>query len=519
MREYRIDEGSVHQRFLNSTAKLQVFGGGFGNGKTAAACVKAIKLLTDYPGCNGLIARATFPKLNDTIRKEFKHWCPPSLIRTFPESKNSDNTAKFTNGSQVNFRYIAQQGKGMEQSTSNLLSATYDFMIVDQMEDPEITEKDFYDLLGRLRGNAIYRGVEAHMPKTGPRFFMMTVNPTGNWFYKRIVRPIKIYEATGKITDDLLCERDEQGMPILVAGKPIMLIELFEAPTYANAKNLGADFIKTLESTYRGQMRDRFLMGEWASYEGLVYPQYNDINNLVTHNDMLEYMNQLGQRQYQFKWREGYDFGIASPSCYLLSFTCPNGAVHVVDGFYRKEMSINDQVNEIKRIRAIYGVSPQEIYGDPSIFRRMSTTAKTVGKSTSELFYDASGQTDHKITFRRGNNDILNGILKVGAYLSVQPHVTNPYSGQVNAPLMYFSDKLTFLQDEITGYMWQKDAQGKPMDKPNDRDDHAMDTLKYLMTDTPEIGQILLDITRVPKYMQWHEHHSHETPRYARYGH
>jgi hypothetical protein len=46
-------------------------GGGFGNGKTTAGVVKALELAKDYPGSNGLIARSTFPKLNDTIRKEF----------------------------------------------------------------------------------------------------------------------------------------------------------------------------------------------------------------------------------------------------------------------------------------------------------------------------------------------------------------------------------------------------------------------------------------------------------------
>lgn len=513
MREYRIEEGSIHEKFLASTAKIQIFGGGFGNGKTAAACIKAIRIISDYPGCNGLIARATFPKLNDTIRKEFKSWCPPSLIRSFPESKNSDNTAKFTNGSAINFRYIAQQGKALEQSTSNLLSATYDFIIVDQMEDPEITEKDFYDLLGRLRGNTIYRGNDPRMPKSGPRFMMLTVNPTGNWFYKRIVRPIKIYEATGKITDDLLCERDELGLPILADGKPIMLVELYEAPTYANKRNLGADFIKTLESTYRGQMRDRFLLGQWASYEGLVYPQYSDITHAISHDMMMDYMDSLGGQRYRFNWIEGYDFGIASPSCYLLGFVCPLGAVHIVDGFHQKEMSIKDQTKEIKRIRATYGVEDEIIYGDPSIFRRTSQTAKTVGKSTAELFYD-----EGRIRFRRGNNDITNGILKVQAYLTPQKHMMNPYTGDTTAPMLFVSDKLTFVSDELTGYMWAKDAHGTPLDKPVDKDDHAMDTIKYMLSDRPEIGQILLDLNSKPRYMQWHEANSNENVRYSRYG-
>lgn len=515
MREYKIDAGGIHERFLNSTAKIQIFGGGFGNGKTAASCVKAIKLIRDYPGANGLIARATFPKLNDTIRKEFKAWCPPSMIKAFPESKNSDNTAKFTNGSQINFRYIAQQGKQEESTTSNLLSATYDFAIIDQMEDPEIKEKDFYDILGRLRGNTVYRGLDPRMPKSGPRYLIMTVNPTANWFYKRIVRPIQIFEATGKITDDLLCERDDDGMPILVADKPIMLVELFEAPTHANKRNLGADFIKTLESTYKGQMRDRFLLGKWASYEGLIYPQYDDVVHTVAQQDMLNYMEALSGQGYKFNWIEGYDFGIASPSCYLLGFVCPMGAVHIVDGFHTPEMPIETQSAEIARIRASFGVDQDEIvYGDPSIFRRNVAQAKLVGKSIVDLFYDEPA----KVKFRRGNNDILNGIVKVQSYLSPQPFMTNPYNGDTTAPLLYFSDHLPFISDEMTSYMWAKDPNGKSLDKPVDKNDHAMDTLKYMLSDRPQVGTILLEQMRQPQYLQWHENNSTEKPRYARYG-
>jgi len=53
--KYKIDAGSVHERFLNSRAPIQLFGGGFGNGKTAALCIKCISLAIDYPGSNGLI--------------------------------------------------------------------------------------------------------------------------------------------------------------------------------------------------------------------------------------------------------------------------------------------------------------------------------------------------------------------------------------------------------------------------------------------------------------------------------
>src|SRR5687768_17181463 len=137
--KYRIDEGSVHDRFRTSRAPIQLFGGGYGNGKTAALCIKCINLALGYPGSNGLIGRATYAKLNDTIKKEFFKWLPPQYIARMPTT--TDNTLIMTNGTTVNFRYISQRGKKSfdNSSTSNLLSATFDWAAIDQIEDPEIT--------------------------------------------------------------------------------------------------------------------------------------------------------------------------------------------------------------------------------------------------------------------------------------------------------------------------------------------------------------------------------------------
>lgn len=500
MAEYRIRENSMHERFMNSRAKIQIIGGGFGNGKTAAVCVKTIKIAQEYPGANILMARATFPKLNDTIKKEFKKWIPESIVRSFPESKNSDNTVKLTNGTMVNMRYIAQQGKNAEQTTSNLLSATYDLAIIDQMEDPEITEKDFYDILGRMRGNAVYRGNDPTMPKSGPRWLFLTCNPTANWFYRRIILPYQRYIATGEIHPDLLCERDANEQPIIIDGKPILLMELFEGATYENRDNLGADFIKTLESTYKGQMKDRFLLGKWAAYEGLVYPEYSEIIHTVPHRDMEEYLNDIA-RYGKPTFLEALDFGIPTPSCYLLGFVDHLGIVHILDGFYGAEIPIRDQINRIKAIRNKYGVGDELILADPSLFRRSASMNGQIGPLTSEIYYDAG----KGVRLRRANNDIDSGILKVKAYLSQYNYIRNPYRGDSPSPRMFVSDELEFFRDEITAYMWDKKNNGQFSEKPKDVNDHAMDTAKYLLTDMPGPAEMSEPRSLVPRYMLWRE--------------
>ena len=506
-RVFRIEDGSLQHRFLQSKAKVQIYGGGFANGKTAASCVKAITLARDYPGSNGLIARATYPKLNDTIRKEFLKWIPQHWIKSFPMSQNASNTCVLTNGTEINFRYIAQQGKQIaETTTSNLLSATYDWIVVDQMEDPEISEKDFLDLLGRLRGQAPYSGIDDSMPRTGPRWFVITCNPTRNWLYRKLVKPLHIYNRLGIVTEDLLMNDD---------GKP--MIELFEGSTYENASNLAGDFIKVLESAYTGQMRERFLLGQWAAYEGLVYPSFNEEMHVTRHEKAIDYLRSLQRNGYKPTWIEAYDHGFAVPACYGFAYVDPYDNVVLLDGFYGKELTIEHMISEIRRIRKIYTDNPflyNIILADPQLFKRGGGDKRTVGVTVADIFYD----NGMGVMMTRGNNNIMNGITKVRGYMEPLQGRKSPFTGLSPAPHLYISDRCEWLVGEIVDYYWKKDEKGMPTDTPNDRNDHAMDMLKYLLSHRPQIGKIVADKLSLPDgFTKWYEREVEEGYRKARY--
>lgn len=482
-------------------------GGGFGNGKTSAMVIKVLGIAMDYPGANILMARSTYPKLNDTLRKTFLEFCPGEWIKSFPLSKNSDNTCTLVNGTTINFRYIAQRSSTEDGgSTSNLLSATYDVVCVDQLEDPEIIHKDFLDLLGRLRGSAVYRGKDPTMPRTGPRWLLLSCNPTRNWVYKQLIEPLHRFQKSGIITDSLLVERDRAtGEAVLTDGKPNMLISLVEGSTYENAHVLEADFIQTLESSYKGQMRKRFLEGEWAAYEGLVYPDFNAGIHVLPHERILQHLGEQVRKGAKLTWLEGYDHGIQKPSCYLLAAVDLSGNIFIIDGFYEPEASIDWQAKEIANIRHRNGCSRlRYIMGDPSIFRRSAAAGKLVGLAITDMFF----AEDKSIMFSRGNNDIQNGIRKVSSYIQCHaPHV-HPITAEPNSPYLYFSDKLPFIEEEFTGYYWKVNTQGERIDEPTDKNDHALDTIKYMLSNAPEPAKLYKNALAVPAYLhQWTERH------------
>jgi len=482
MPQYRIKRGGMHEAFQASRNKIQIIGGGFGNGKTAGAVVKALQLVKSYPGCNGIIAMATYSQLNDTIREEVYKWVPPSSVKRFPTM--ADNTMIFKNGSKINFRYIKQKGKSAAadgQTSSNLLSATYDWAVVDQIENPEITYKDFLDLLGRLRGSTAYKGTDETMPASGPRWLMLTANPSFNWVFHKLIKPMTQYKKNGSIHPDLIVDSD---------GKP--LIDLFEAPTHENKHNLPEDFIKTLESAYTGQFYDRYVGGEWGAFEGLVYPMFNPAKHMISKKRIMDYAMELSYKGLKPEAIEGFDYGNVVPSCYMIGFRDYLGRVFILDGFYAPGMSIDqigDKIFEMRLAYYPYINIDKPILADPAIFKK--TVVNQQGKMSTTI--KSLLQDGYDLMLRPGQNNITSGIAKVATYLSVDDFI-NFETGEMNGCLIYFADHLSWIADEFQSYFWQMSSGFERVDKPRDENDHAMDTLKYMLSYVPDIRELMSNV-------------------------
>ncbi len=150
-----------------------------------------------------------------------------------------------------------------------------------------------------------------------------------------------------------------------------------------------------------------------------------------------------------------------------------------------------------------YSADLDWIYADPDIFRRKAGNAATVGESVADMFSGVSSS----LLFTRGNNDILNGITKVNAYLEPRLYHQHPITKEYNAPYLYFSNRCSFIEDEITSYYWATNSSGEREDKPVDRNDHSLDALKYLLSHAPEPATLLATAPdQIPSYMtEWTE--------------
>jgi len=503
MPRFDIDKGSPAHQFLLSRRKVQIIAGGFGAGKTAQLCVKAYMIAKDYPGCRILAARSTYPKLTLSLQPELFKWVPSDKVKSF---NKTDRVLTLTNGSVIEFNYVMQQGRGKEQQQSNLLSASYDAIIIDQLEDPEFTYKDFLDLLGRMRGTTPFRGSDASMPSTGPRWFMATANPSHNWLYREVVKPTLDHEQ-GVPREDVMWDKENQ----------CPLIHVIHTTTYDNQRNLSSDYIQTMEATYSGQMRERYLMGKWGAFEGLVHPDFSNDHHVLPHESICEIMDTYEREGLTLKCIEGHDHGIAVPSCHLMAFVDAFGNIFVFDGIYQSGGHIERIANAIKHKRRTYDdLSYGMPFADPAMMKRNQHSASGTVLTVADLFREQGSG------LQRANKDIMAGVEKINGYLVPKygrpDPLRRPYA---ESPALFFSSKLTWLIDEIADYRWQQDSDGSYKDKPIDRNDHAMNALRYLLTPRPEFSamrnQQQRDVERKASIYSWTEHEEQQDTRRHRY--
>lgn len=459
------DDNPWQLGFFECREEIAGFTGGFGNGKTSVMGVLACYIAENYEGARVLVGRATRPKLEDSTKPEILKWVPEDSVSRWPSERWNNIEFKRT-GSRIEFRHVRQEGKGKGEEQSNLLSATYDAIFIDQMDDPEFSYKDFADLFGRLRGTAKYIGNDPSFPKYGPQFMRFGANPTRNWLYREVCGPFFLYEKTGLLTPKLLIDPDTR--------KPI--IRVFNAPSEANKKHTGERFSKRMEIVFRGAMNKRYIKGDWDAYEGLVYPDYSDTVHMVEHGDLTKYIkDELANDALGVV--EAYDFGQIVPSCYGLAFFNDVGDVFLADGFYEPNALVKKQAKWMKEIRNKWQITPSEpIFADPQLFRKTNATKESVAESIVSMF-ESEG-----ITMQRGASDIGSGIEKVGSYLSIDNMHIHPVYRKYGAPRIFVSSELSWWHNEIADYYWNKNIAGQNVDKPMDRNDHAMDMTKYLLT-------------------------------------
>jgi PBSX family phage terminase large subunit len=168
----------VFRPFHASLAADRFLFGGYGSGKTVAACAEAIAWGLECPGMEFLVTRKTVPALRDTTEKEFVNLLPSDFLKQCKVAKAGGhlNTIQFPNGTLYYFRGMDDWKK---LRSMNLAAILWD-------EADEFEREEFEGMQSRVRQvHPTPMAKDLGAPQITRRGNIVSSNPQGhNWLWE-----------------------------------------------------------------------------------------------------------------------------------------------------------------------------------------------------------------------------------------------------------------------------------------------------------------------------------------------
>jgi len=196
---------------------------------------------------------------------------------------------------------------------------------------------------------------------------------------------------------------------------------------YDNVEHLPATFVAALEALPHVE-RERMLHGKWVRNQGLVYPDFDSC--LVA----------KPAEPPEGNWYGGVDWGFNNPFCALVAVLDRDDVLWIVKCRYRRKTTLSTHANKL----------PHDVtyFADPS-------GADQIGELR---------RADH--VMRKAPNSIAAGIAAVTARMR---------DGRLR---IVQTPQMKPLLQEAYGYAYPEDRDDE---RPVDKDNHAMDALRYLV--------------------------------------
>ncbi len=396
------------RRFMESTAPELLYSGAWGAGKSRILCEKALFLCLRYPGNFVGICRKTFNALKQTtMRTFFQEVCPPDHIKRW---NKTDHLLTLKNGSQI---YFFGLDDPLKIQSLNLGACGVDEVI-------ELTEDDWFILGGRIRLGT----VPFH------QLFAAT-NPAhrGHWCYQRF------YVERPKLPD----------------GRPIT--EVVESNALEN-HHLPLDYVAKIQ-TLKGRYRDRFVLGKWVDFEGLVYDCFDPLIHVV---------DTMPEGWQEWPKVRSIDFGYSNPFVCQWWAISPDNEWYLYREIYYSHRLVEDHARDI--VRLSQGECYLATYADHDAEDR--ATLEAYGVPTVAAIKDVSPGI--QAVYKKLQLDDRG---KPGLYFVRGALVEKD-------PALVEAKKPTCTLEEIQGYQYPKQKGDKnAKEEPIKLNDHGMDAMRY----------------------------------------
>lgn len=211
------------------------------------------------------------------------------------------------------------------------------------------------------------------------------------------------------------------------------------------------------------QEREARKHGRFVSITGLIFKHFNAEKHVIAPVDPKD------PRFNGWKIFSSMDHGLNNPTAWLWHLISPKNQVITFAEHYQREWIVEEHARKVHQIETSFKIRPELRVGDPAIKQRNGVTGDSI-------------QTQYRkygIAIAAGNNDVASGLAKMNSYMKL---------GQ-----WLITENCVNLQKEIRRYRWKQYESSKLRDRnnlqdqPQKKDDHAIDSSRYLFNFMPDL--------------------------------
>lgn len=444
--EVRIGGRVVYQPFAkqlayhNASAPYPLYGGSKGCGKSKALRWDHYLPSLIVPGMKSLILRRKLKELERShirfVVGEAEQMSADGKKVKWVPSDVGAGVLYFPNGSLIEFGHCQH-----EPDVDQYLSAEYDRISFDEI----VTFTEYQYL-------AITSCCRTTIPGLAPRVGGAT-NPGGSaaaWVKRRwIDKDVTEDEDPGYRAEDY------EYVPALPTDNPHLNWEQY------------MKMLNRLPPELRRAYRD----GDWDIFLGQFFPEFRKNDRPDKDGRMLPaHVEEFPRAPKEWPRYGGLDWGYQSPGVYLWAVHHPDGFLDVEDEFVfngpRNDKLIAREVaQEIVRRNISRGITVKRTFADPSM-------GESRGHESAETYLDTFRK--HGVPCEPADNDRINGWARVRAWLRSMPD---------GRPFLRVHPRCRYLIRTFGEALMDEQ---RPEDLDTDGEDHALDTLRYIICGRPQ---------------------------------
>lgn len=401
--------------------------GGYGSGKSRATLQEFLMRALENPRGSGIFAAQTLGQLKKTTLKLwFEEICPPPLIENY---NKSDGEIKLINGFTI-FTVATDEEQKIRSMTIGIAHLE---------EVSGIKQSIYVQLQSRMRD-----------PYVKNKAIICCTNPANTWI-------------KGVFVDN--DARKDPSHPQHDKYNPF--IRSFIWATKLN-KKLPENFIEMNTVGKPEWYVKKYFEGSFEYNSGMVYPDI--AKTFITPYPVIE--NKTDKYGIPLSWERviSLDHGLRNPTAVLFGAIDPKtGELVIYNEYYVRERTLPEHAKHIKPlVQEIQAGLLRFMVADPAIKQR---SADVINGKSVQTHYG-----EHGLFFQTGNNDLDYGLAKVNSYI---------FRGRIK-----IYKTCVNLIEELLGYVYPEldmdNASENQDEKPIKANDHACDSLRYMIAKLPE---------------------------------